>query len=33
VLTRFRSMKPFLDFLTAHSAKKRAKIDPRELFA
>jgi uncharacterized protein (TIGR02453 family) len=32
VLTRFRAMKPFLDFLTAPSATKRAKIDPRELF-
>jgi uncharacterized protein (TIGR02453 family) len=32
VLTRFRTMKPFLDFLTAPSAKKREKIDPRDLF-
>jgi uncharacterized protein (TIGR02453 family) len=32
VLTRFKTMKPFLDFLTAPSAKKRTKIDPRDLF-
>jgi uncharacterized protein (TIGR02453 family) len=32
LLTRFRAMKPFIDFLTAPSATKRAKIDPRELF-
>ena len=32
VLTRFRTMKPFLDFLTAPAATKRARIDPRELF-
>ena len=32
VLTRFRAMKPFLDFLTAPSANKREKIDPRDLF-
>ncbi|HUB77295.1 MAG TPA: DUF2461 domain-containing protein [Bryobacteraceae bacterium] len=32
VVTRFRAMKPFLDFLTAPAATKRAKIDPRELF-
>jgi len=32
VVTRFRAMKPFLDFLTAPSATKRAKIDPRDLF-
>jgi uncharacterized protein (TIGR02453 family) len=31
VLTRFRIMKPFLDFLTAPAGAKRAKIDPREL--
>jgi len=32
VLTRFRAMKPFLDFLTAPSAGKRERIDPRDLF-
>ena len=32
VVTRFRAMKPFLDFLTAPTAEKRAKIDPRDLF-
>ena len=32
VLARFRTMKPFLDFLTAPSATKREKIDPRDLF-
>jgi uncharacterized protein (TIGR02453 family) len=32
VLARFRAMKPFLDFLTAPSAPKREKIDPRDLF-
>jgi uncharacterized protein (TIGR02453 family) len=32
VLTRFRAMKPFLDFLTAPSARKKIKIDPRDLF-
>ena len=32
VLARFRAMKPFLDFLTAPSAAKREKIDPRDLF-
>lgn len=32
VLTRFRAMKPFLDFLTAPSATKHTKIDPRDLF-
>jgi uncharacterized protein (TIGR02453 family) len=32
VLTRFKAMRPFLDFLTAPSAKKRQRIDPRELF-
>ena len=32
VVTRFRAMKPFIDFLTATSAKKREKIDPRDLF-
>jgi uncharacterized protein (TIGR02453 family) len=32
VLTRFRAMKPFLDFLAAPSAAKREKIDPQELF-
>jgi uncharacterized protein (TIGR02453 family) len=32
VLTRFKAMKPFLDFMTAPSAKKRQKIDPRDLF-
>ena len=31
ILTRFRAMKPFLDFLTAPFAGKRARIDPREL--
>jgi len=31
-ITRFRTMKPFLDFLTAPSAAKREKIDPRDLF-
>lgn len=31
VLVRFRAMKPFLDFLTAPSAARRKKIDPREL--
>jgi uncharacterized protein (TIGR02453 family) len=31
VRTRFRTMKPFLDFLTAPSAAKRQKIDPRDL--
>jgi uncharacterized protein (TIGR02453 family) len=29
VLTRFRAMKPFLDFLTAPSANRREKTDPR----
>jgi uncharacterized protein (TIGR02453 family) len=33
VLARFRTMKPFLDFLKAPSAAKREKIDPRDLFA
>jgi uncharacterized protein (TIGR02453 family) len=32
ILTRFRAMKPLLDFLTAPSAGKREKIDPRDLF-
>lgn len=32
VVKRFRAMKPFLDFLTAPSATKRTKIDPRDLF-
>jgi uncharacterized protein (TIGR02453 family) len=32
VLTRFRLMKPFLDFLTAPVAVRREKIDPRDLF-
>jgi len=32
LLTRFRAMKPFLDFLTAPLTTKRQKIDPRELF-
>jgi uncharacterized protein (DUF2461 family) len=32
VLTRFKAMKPFLDFLTTPSAKKSQTIDPRELF-
>ena len=32
VVARFRAMKPFLDFLTAPSAVKREKIDPRDLF-
>jgi uncharacterized protein (TIGR02453 family) len=32
VLTRFRAMKPFLDFLAAPLAGKREKIDPRDLF-
>lgn len=32
VLARFRAMKPFLDFLTAPSANRREKIDPRDLF-
>jgi len=32
VLARFRAMKPFLDFLTAPSAARREKIDPRDLF-
>jgi uncharacterized protein (TIGR02453 family) len=32
LLTRFRAMKPFLDFLTAPAPGKRQKIDPRELF-
>ena len=32
VVARFRAMKPFLDFLTAPSAAKREKIDPRDLF-
>jgi uncharacterized protein (DUF2461 family) len=31
VVTRFRAMKPFLDFLTAPSAEKRSRIDPRDL--
>ena len=31
VLTRFKIMKPFLDFMTAPSATKRTKIDPRDL--
>ena len=31
VLTRFKAMKPFLDFLTAPSATKRHKIDARDL--
>ena len=31
-VTRFRAMKPFLDFMTAPTAAKRAKIDPRDLF-
>jgi uncharacterized protein (TIGR02453 family) len=31
VLTRFRTMKPFLDFLTAPLAAKRERIDPRDL--
>jgi uncharacterized protein (TIGR02453 family) len=31
VLTHFRTMKPFLDFLTAPLAAKREKIDPRDL--
>ena len=32
VLNRFKAMKPFLDFLAAPSARKRQRIDPRELF-
>jgi uncharacterized protein (TIGR02453 family) len=32
LLTRFKTMKPFLDFLTAPSRTKREKIDPRDLF-
>ena len=32
VLTRFKLIKPFLDFLTAPSRAKPAKIDPRDLF-
>jgi uncharacterized protein (TIGR02453 family) len=32
VLARFRAMKPLLDFLTAPTAKKREKLDPRDLF-
>ncbi len=32
LLTRFKTMKPFLDFMTAPSVKKREKIDPRDLF-
>jgi uncharacterized protein (TIGR02453 family) len=32
VLTWFRAMKPFLDFLTAPSGSKGKRIDPRELF-
>ena len=32
LLTRFRAMKPFLDFLTAPAANQRPKIDPRDLF-
>lgn len=32
VISRFRVMKPFLDFVTAPSAAKPRKIDPRELF-
>ena len=32
VLTRFRTMKPFLDFLTAPAVGRREKIDPRDLF-
>jgi uncharacterized protein (TIGR02453 family) len=32
VLKRFRTMKPFLDFLTAPSAAQREKIDQRDLF-
>ena len=32
VLTRFKAMKPFLDFLTAPAATKRHKIDERDLF-
>jgi uncharacterized protein (TIGR02453 family) len=32
LVTRFRATKPLLDFLTAPSAAKGLKIDPRELF-
>jgi uncharacterized protein (TIGR02453 family) len=32
VLTRFKLVKPFVDFLTAPQRAKPAKIDPRDLF-
>ncbi|MEI9971700.1 MAG: DUF2461 domain-containing protein [Ignavibacteriota bacterium] len=32
VLTRFKAIKPFLDFLAAPTKTKREKIDPRDLF-